>query len=220
MSPQAGIQTEGWGLGVVVNDINQDGYPDVYVANDFLSNDHAWINNRDGTFTNRIHALFKHTEHNGMGVDMADINNDGLNDLVAMDMMPDDNLRQKTMFGTISHDRFYENRSRGYQDQYVRNVLQLNNGNGTFSDIGYLAGVNATDWSWSSLFADFDNDGYRDLLVTNGYRKDVTDLDFITYSRESSMFGTDSTRMKTSMAAVNALEGVKSPISCFATTAT
>ncbi len=211
VSKQAGIQTEGWGLGIVVNDINQDGYPDVYVANDFLSNDHAYINNRNGTFTNRIHTLFKHTEHNGMGVDIADINNDGLNDVVAMDMMPDDNLRQKTMFSSINYDRFYENRTRGYQDQYVRNVLQLNNGNGTFSDIGYLAGVNATDWSWSSLFADFDNDGYRDLLITNGYRKDVTDLDFITYSRESSMFGTDSTRMKTSMTAVNALEGVKKP---------
>ena len=211
VSKQAGIQTEGWGLGIVVNDLNQDGYPDVYVANDFLSNDHAYINNRNGTFTNQIHTLFKHTEHNGMGVDIADINNDGLNDVVAMDMMPDDNLRQKTMFSSINYDRFYENRTRGYLDQYVRNVLQLNNGNGTFSDIGYLAGVNATDWSWSSLFADFDNDGYRDLLVTNGYRKDVTDLDFITYSRESSMFGTDSTRMKTSMTAVNALEGVKKP---------
>ena len=208
VSKEAGILAEGWGLGVVVNDINRDGYPDVYVANDFLSNDHLFINNQDGTFTNRIAEYLKHQEYNGMGVDAADINNDGYNDIVAMDMMPDDNLRQKTMFPSIGYDRFMLNLQKGYQPQYVRNVLQLNNGNGSFSDIGYLAGINATDWSWSSLLADFDNDGYRDLLITNGYRKDVTDLDFIAYSRESSMFGTDKTRLKKAIATVNELEGV------------
>ena len=211
VSKEAGILAEGWGLGVVVNDINRDGYPDVYVANDFLSNDHLFINNQDGTFTNRIAEYLKHQEYNGMGVDAADINNDGYNDIVAMDMMPDDNLRQKTMFPSIGYDRFMLNLQKGYQPQYVRNVLQLNNGNGSFSDIGYLAGINATDWSWSSLLADFDNDGYRDLLITNGYRKDVTDLDFIAYSRESSMFGTDKTRLKKAIATVNELEGVLKP---------
>ena len=211
VSKEAGILAEGWGLGVVVNDINRDGYPDVYVANDFLSNDHLFINNQDGTFTNRIAEYLKHQEYNGMGIDAADINNDGYNDIVAMDMMPDDNLRQKTMFPSIGYDRFMLNLQKGYQPQYVRNVLQLNNGNGSFSDIGYLAGINATDWSWSSLLADFDNDGYRDLLITNGYRKDVTDLDFIAYSRESSMFGTDKTRLKKAIATVNELEGVLKP---------
>jgi hypothetical protein len=211
VSREAGILPEGWGLGIVVNDINRDGYPDIYIANDFLSNDHLFINNKNGTFTNRIASYLKHQEYNGMGVDAADINNDGFNDIVAMDMMPDDNLRQKTMFPNIGYDRFMLNLRKGYQPQYVRNVLQLNNGNGSFSDIGYLAGINATDWSWSSLLADFDNDGYRDLLITNGYRKDVTDLDFIAYSNESAMFGTDKTRLKKAIATVNELEGVLKP---------
>ncbi len=217
VSKEAGIQTEGWGLGVVVNDINQDGWPDVYVANDFLSNDHLWINNQNGTFTNKIHTILKHTEHNGMGVDIADINNDALNDIVAMDMLPEDNLRQKTMFPTIGYDRFFTNLKLNYQQQYVRNMLQLNNGRSplsaevTFSDIGYLSGIYATDWSWSSLLADFDNDGYRDLLITNGYRKDVTDLDFVSYSNEAAMFGTDEARLQNAINAIGKLEGVKKP---------
>ena len=159
VSREAGIQLEGWGLGIVVNDLNGDGYPDVYVANDFISNDNLLINTKNKSFTNNITSMLKHQEQNGMGVDIADINNDGLNDIVALDMMPDDNLRQKTMFSTIGYDRFMLFRNKGYQDQYIRNVLQLNNGNNTFSDIGYLAGIYATDWSWSSLLADFDNDG-------------------------------------------------------------
>ncbi len=211
VSIEAGILPEGWGLGVVVNDINQDGYPDVYVANDFLSNDHLFINNMDGTFTDRIGQYLKHQEFNGMGVDMADINNDGLNDVVALDMLPEDNLRKKTMFSNSGYDRFQKNLQMKYQPQYVRNVLQINNGNGTFSDIGYFAGVSETDWSWSSLLADFDNDGFRDLLITNGYRKDVTDLDFVAYSKESSLFGTDEVKMKNVIKAVNELEGVKKP---------
>ncbi|MDJ1472703.1 VCBS repeat-containing protein [Xanthocytophaga flava] len=211
ISKESGIQTEGWGLGIVVNDINRDGYPDIYCANDFLSNDHLWINNCNGTFSNQAKKSFKHTEHNGMGMDIADINNDGLNDIVVMDMMPEDNLRQKTMFSTTGYDRFFLNRRQNYQNQHIRNVLQLNNGNGTFSDIGYLAGIYATDWSWSSLLADFDNDGYRDLLITNGYRKDITDLDFVSYSRDASLFGTDEARIKNAIKAVKGLEGVKKP---------
>lgn len=211
VSIEAGILPEGWGLGVVVNDINQDGYPDIYVANDFLSNDHLFVNNKDGTFTDRIGQYLKHQEFNGMGVDMADINNDGLNDIVALDMLPEDNLRKKTMFSNVEYNRFQKNLQMNYQPQYVRNVLQLNNGNETFSDIGYLAGVSETDWSWSSLLADFDNDGFRDLLITNGYRKDVTDLDFVAYSKESSLFGTDEVKMGNAIKAVNELEGVKKP---------
>ncbi|WP_276366664.1 VCBS repeat-containing protein [Chryseolinea sp. H1M3-3] len=211
VSKEAGIQLEGWGLGIVVNDINNDGYPDVYVANDFISNDNLLINNKHNSFTNEITSMLKHQEQNGMGVDIADINNDGLNDIVALDMMPDDNLRQKTMFSTIGYDRFMLFRNKGYQDQYIRNVLQINNGNNTFSDIGYLAGIYATDWSWSSLLADFDNDGYRDLFVGNGYRKDITDQDFIAYSKELAMFSTDRNRMNTIRQEVEKLLGVKKP---------
>lgn len=211
VSREAGIQMEGWGLGIVVNDINHDGYPDVYIANDFISNDNLLINNGDGTFSNKIQSMMKHQEQNGMGVDMADINNDGLNDIVALDMMPEDNLRQKTMFSTVGYDRFMLFRSKGYQDQYIRNVLQINNGNQTFSDIGYLAGIYATDWSWSSLLVDFDNDGYRDLFVGNGYRKDITDQDFIAYSKELAMFSTDRNRMNTIRGEVEKLVGVEKP---------
>jgi len=210
VSKAAGIQTEGWGLGIVVNDINRDGWPDVYVANDFLSNDHVYINQGNGTFTNELGRL-KHSEYNGMGADMGDINNDGLNDILVVDMFPEDNMRQKTMFGGIGYDRFQKNIQMKYQPQYVRNVLQLNNGNGTFSDIGYLSGIYATDWSWSGLIADADNDGWQDIFITNGYRKDITNLDFVTYSKESSMFGTDATRLKKTQEAVNKIEGVKKP---------
>jgi enediyne biosynthesis protein E4 len=209
VSREAGVLSEGWGLGIVVNDINMDGYPDVYVANDFIANDHLYINNRNGTFTNEIDKYLKHQEHDGMGVDIADVNNDALNDIVVLDMMPEDNLRQKAMFSNIGYDRYYLNLQRNYQPQYVRNVLQLNNGNGTFSDIGYLAGVYATDWSWSSLLADFDNDGYRDLFITNGFRKDITDLDFVSYSKDAKMFGTNELKLKRTLEAISKLEGVK-----------
>ena len=211
VSREAGIQLEGWGLGIVVNDMNDDGYPDVYVANDFISNDHLLINTKSGAFVNDISRMMKHQEQNGMGADIADINNDGLNDIIALDMMPDDNLRQKTMFSTIGYDRFMLFRNKGYQDQYIRNVLQINNGNQTYSDIGYLAGIYATDWSWSTLIADFDSDGHRDVFIGNGYRKDITDQDFITYSRESAMFGTDKTRLANAVEAVEALPGVRKP---------
>lgn len=209
VSAEAGILAEGWGLGIVVNDINLDGRPDVYVANDFLSNDHLYINNGNGTFTNTIVTALRHQEYNGMGADIGDINNDGLCDILVVDMMPEDNLRQKTMFAGTGYDRFQKNIQMHYQPQYVRNVLQLNNGNGTFSDIGYMAGIYATDWSWSALIADLDNDGLQDIMITNGYRKDITDLDFVAYSKESSRFGTDAVRLKNAMKAVNALEGVK-----------
>ena len=211
VSMEVGVQTEGWGLGIVVNDINRDGYPDLYIANDFMSNDHLYINTGKGKFVNSIRSMLKHQEQNGMGIDIADINNDALNDIVVLDMLPDDNLRQKTMFSTVGYDRFRLFRESGYEYQYIRNVLQLNNGNNSFSDIGYLSGIYATDWSWSSLFADFDNDGYRDLFVGNGYRKDVTDQDFIAYGKELAMFTTDKNRMKIIRQEVEKLPGVRKP---------
>jgi enediyne biosynthesis protein E4 len=211
VSREVGVLTEGWGLGIVVNDINRDGYPDLYIANDFMSNDHLYINTGDGKFDNNIRSMLKHQEQNGMGIDIADINNDALNDIVVLDMLPDDNLRQKTMFSTIGYDRFNLFREKGYEYQYIRNVLQLNNGNNSFSDIGYFSGIYATDWSWSSLFADFDNDGYRDLFVGNGYRKDVTDQDFIAYGKELALFTTDKNRMNSIRKELEKLPGVRKP---------
>ena len=211
VSAQAGILGEGWGLGIVVNDFNDDGWPDVYCANDFLSSDHLYINQQDGTFLDDIAACMNHQEFNGMGADMADLDNDGLNDLVVMDMMPEDNLRQKRMFSETGYDRFMKSIQMKYQPQYVRNVLQRNNGDNTFSDIGYMSGIYATDWSWSALLADFDNDGLRDIFVTNGYPKDVTDLDFVTYNREATMFGTDELKRKSASKAIQELDGVFKP---------
>ncbi|WP_077922116.1 VCBS repeat-containing protein [Spirosoma sp. 209] len=225
VSDQAGLVHEGWGLGVVVNDINLDGWPDIYVANDFQSNDVWLINNRQGGFENQIARLLKHQSHNSMGADMADINNDGLTDLAVVDMMPDDNLRQKTMFSSIPYDRFQLARRLGYQPQYVRNMLQLNRGGLAepaagepapsplphFSDIGYLAGTSATDWSWSALLADLDNDGLRDLLITNGYRKDITDLDFTSYNRDEGTFGSDNDRRAGLLKRIADLEPVDKP---------
>lgn len=210
-SKEAGIVDDGWGLGVIINDINQDGYPDIFVGNDFFSNDHLYINNKNGTFSNKTNEYFRHLSQNSMGVDMADINNDGLNDLVVLDMLPEDNLRQKTMFPNIEYDRFQDNLRKKFYPQYVRNVLQINNGNGSFSDIGYLSGVAATDWSWSPLLADFDNDGWRDLLITNGYRLDVTDLDFIVYRRDFEAIGNPKDRLKKMQEAFATLTGVKKP---------
>ena len=190
VSKEAGIVIEGRGLGLAVSDINQDGWPDVYAANDFLSNDLLWINNKNGTFTNKLNQYLKHTSYNGMGTDIADYNNDGLPDLIEMDMLPEDNKRQKLTMEAPNYERFQLNKRLGYDIQYVRNTLQLNNGNGTFSEIGQLAGVYATDWSWSALLADYDNDGWRDLFISNGYVKDITDLDYVHYRSEESMFGT------------------------------
>jgi hypothetical protein len=210
VSKEAGILTEGWGLGITVSDINKDGYPDVYVANDFLSNDHLYINNGNGTFSNQIKNYFKHTEYNGMGVDIADINNDGLNDILSVDMMPEDNRRQKAMFSNIGYSKFQLNKRQNYLTQYVRNVLQVNNGNNTFSDIGCLSGINATDWSWSALLADLDNDGWRDILITNGYGKDITDLDFTSYNADGSSFGQENHKKRV-IQALKELKGVNKP---------
>lgn len=216
VSAEAGILIEGYGLGVVICDINNDSWPDVYVSNDFLSNDLLWINQGDGTFENRISDYLKHQAHNGMGVDIADFNNDNLPDIVAVDMLPPDHKRQKLMTPGQNYDFFHMAIGMGYEPQYMRNTLQLNrgpspDGSYLFSEIAFLAGIARTDWSWAPLFADFDNDGYKDLFVGNGYRKDVTNLDFVFFGMGASPFGTPETRSKRLHEEVANLPDVKLP---------
>jgi hypothetical protein len=191
VSMQAGITIEGYGHSACIADFNLDGWKDIFVANDFLSNDILYINNHDGTFTDKAASYFKHTSANGMGSDVIDINNDGLADVVEMDMDPADNLRKKVLMSGYNYRNYQNNDLYGYQYQYVRNTLQLNQGrrvlsNDTlgdpvFSDVGFYAGISSTDWSWAPLVQDFDNDGLRDIIVTNGFPKDLTDHDFIAF---------------------------------------
>ena len=188
VSKEAGILIEGYGLGVAVSDVNQDGYPDIYCANDFITNDLLWTNNGDGTFTDKIKEYTNQTTYNGMGVDIADFNNDMLPDIVEMDMLPEDNQHTKTMLMPMNYDNYEIKLNMGYHPQFVRNTLQLNMGNGQFGEIGRLAGVHRTDWSWAPLFVDMDNDGLRDLFISNGYGRDVTDLDFVVYGMQSGSF--------------------------------
>lgn len=184
---EAGITLEGFGLGLAVSDINLDGWPDIYVSNDYLSNDILYINNKDGTFTNRIAEFIGHQSQFSMGNDIADVNNDGMPDILTVDMLPETNARKKTTIGNKSYLNYINNEKYQYEYQYVRNMLHLNNGadQGTkFSEIGQLSGVHQTEWSWSPLFSDFDNDGNKDLIVTNGFPKDITDKDFANYRVE------------------------------------
>jgi enediyne biosynthesis protein E4 len=170
-----------FGLGVAVSDINNDGWPDIYVSNDYTEQDYLYINNRNGTFSQREMYAFGHMSEFSMGNDVADINNDGLVDIITLDMLPDDNRRQKLLQGQENYELYQYMVENGFHYQYMRNMLQLNNGNGTFSEIGQLAGISNTDWSWAPLAADFDNDGYKDLFVSNGYMRDYTNKDFLKY---------------------------------------
>ncbi|HEY9007421.1 MAG TPA: VCBS repeat-containing protein [Ohtaekwangia sp.] len=192
VSVVAGIHGSGvnFGLGVSVSDIDLDGWPDLYVSNDYEEQDFLYLNNHDGTFRETLRKSFRHIARNGMGTDIADYNNDGLPDVMVVDMLPEDNYRQKILKGPDDYDRYNLLRDSGYHHQNMRNVLQLNLGIGpdsvpVFSEIGQLAGVSNTDWSWSPLFADFDNDGWKDLFITNGFLRDFTNLDFVKYSYEA-----------------------------------
>lgn len=211
VSKEAGILIEGYGLGIGICDINNDHWPDIYIANDFLSNDILYINQQDGTFKNDIAQYLDHQSRNGMGTDLQDINNDGHTDIMVLDMLPTSNLRQKTMFGLFDYDKYKFGLESGYQPQYARNTLQLNNGNGTFSEIGQLAGVNQTDWSWGTLMEDFNNDGLNDILITNGFRLDVTNMDFATYSRQvtSTGIGTDEAKRNQMLVKLRELPEIK-----------
>jgi enediyne biosynthesis protein E4 len=170
-----------FGLGVSVSDFNNDGWPDIYVSNDFNEPDYLFLNNGNGTFSERIRDCMDQVSLFSMGCDAADIDNDGRIDLMTLDMLPADNQSQKMHTGAENFDKFQMLFRNGIYPQYSRNMLHHNNGDGTFSEIAQMAGVSNTDWSWSALFADFNNDGNKDLFITNGYAKDNTNMDFIKY---------------------------------------
>jgi hypothetical protein len=190
VSREAGIKEDGYGLGVVVSDLNNDTWPDIYVSNDFLSNDELWLNNKNGTFTNCISKALKHQSYSSMGTDAADINNDCLPDIVTLDMQPENNERKKISYSFMNYDRYELERSMYYEPEFMRNMLQLNNGVQMqqdtampfFSEIGQLAGISETDWSWSVLMADFNNDGYKDIHITNGIGRDFINSDFVQFT--------------------------------------
>ncbi len=175
---ESGILNKAWGLSASIGDFNDDTLLDIYVANDFLEPDFLYINQGNGTFEDEILERFKHISANSMGSDYADINNDLKPDLIVLDMLAEDHIRGKENMATMSIDNFNSLVNIGYHHQYMSNMLQINNGDGTFSEIGQLAGVAKTDWSWAPLIADFDNDGYNDLFVTNGIENDLSNQDF------------------------------------------
>lgn len=189
VSMPAGIAEDGNGLGVAVSDFNGDGYPDIYVANDYIRNDLLWLNNRDGSFSNCIASAIKHQSYSSMGTDVADLNNDGLPDIVNLDMQPETNERKKMMYSFLTDQRHQLEMDKGYEPEFIHNMLQLNNGvrlvnnraEPFFSEVGEMAGIAETDWSWSALIADLDNDGWKDIHITNGMGRDPTNIDFLEY---------------------------------------
>lgn len=183
VSSEAGIYGSviGFGLGVTVGDIDQDGWMDIYVANDFFERDYLYLNNHDGTFRENLTAMMPSISAASMGGDMADLNNDHYPEIFATDMIPEHNERLKTKTTFDDWDNYKFNADNGYHHQFTRNVLQLNNADGTFSEIGRYAGIYATDWSWGALITDMDNDGLKDIFVANGIYKDLTDQDYIQY---------------------------------------
>ncbi|HRQ50033.1 MAG TPA: CRTAC1 family protein, partial [Agriterribacter sp.] len=173
-----------YGLGAAIADINGDGWQDIYICNDYSVPDYLYVNNKDGTFTDVKHTMLGHTTHFAMGNDISDINNDAYPDIITLDMLPEDNRRQKMLVSPDNYEKFNLMLRSGFYYQYMRNMLQLNNGNGTFSEVGQLSGISNTDWSWAPLVADYDNDGWKDMFVTNGYNRDYTDMDFIKYMND------------------------------------
>jgi hypothetical protein len=183
---EAGIVYEGYGLGVAIGDINKDGYPDIYVSNDYNSNDLLYINQRDGTFRNEIRKYISYQTRSSMGNDMADINNDGNPDIITLDMLPESYAKRKQTINAASYIHYLNDEKYGYEHQYVRNMLHLHNGfiDGNmlpYSEVGQITGISKTEWSWAPLFADYDNDGDKDLIVTNGYPRDMTDKDWFQF---------------------------------------
>ena len=202
-----------YGLGVVFADINLDGYPDIYVGNDFHENDYLYINQRNGTFKEEINKHIMHTSQFSMGVDVADVNNDGFPEIISMDMLPSDPYILKRSLGEDEYDIFNYKIAAGYNYQYTRNNLQLNRRNGQFSEIGLYAGIFATDWSWASLWMDIDNDGLKDLFISNGIPKRMNDIDYVNFISDKTIQSkmNESKFDEKDMALVNKFPEIKIP---------
>ncbi|HFA48499.1 MAG TPA: hypothetical protein ENJ95_05700 [Bacteroidetes bacterium] len=185
VSAKAGIENRAFSLSVNILDVNEDGYPDIYVANDYIEPDHFYINQGNGTFVDEWERYLRHLCHFSMGADVADVNNDGLFDIINLDMLPPDNYLQKQNGTTMKWDRYKSTLAYGFGHQIMRNMFQLNNGKGSFQEVACLTGMEATDWSWAPMIADFDNDGWKDVFITNGMKKDVNDLDFANFVMDS-----------------------------------
>ena len=192
VSLEAGVESAAYGLGLCISDINQDGYQDIYIANDHQKPDCMYINNGNGTFTNTIDKAVNHMSNFSMGMDIADINNDGLVDIGVVDMAGANHLRSKTNMPSMSPEVFYKFVDKGYHYQYMHNTLQLNNGDNTFSDISHMAGISKTDWSWSLLMADYDNDTHKDIYISNGVKRDFRNNDYLQGLKDSQSSGANS----------------------------
>lgn len=189
---EAGIRFEGFGLGLAFGDVNKDGYPDIYVSNDYISNDLLYINQKDGTFRNEISRYMSYQTKSSMGNDMADVNNDGFPDIFTLDMLPEKYYRQRQTINGFSYMFFVNDYKYGFEHQFLRNMLHMNNGlineeMVPFSEVGQMAGIFKSEWSWSPLFADYDNDGDKDLLIANGFPRDLTDKDWTNF--QAKVFG-------------------------------
>ncbi|QJW89738.1 VCBS repeat-containing protein [Spirosoma taeanense] len=186
VTDRAGLSSSAlsYGLGVGVSDLNNDGWPDLYVSNDYGVPDYLYLNNQNGTFRNALKTSVGHTSNFSMGNDVADVNNDSRPDIMTLDMLPEDNRRQKLLLAPDNYDKYALSVESGFHHQTMRNMLQVNNGDGTFREVGQLAGISNTDWSWAPLFADYDNDGWKDLYITNGYVRDYTNQDFLKYMND------------------------------------
>jgi len=193
VSKEAGIKGNpiGFGLGMHIADLNNDNWPDIYISNDYLEGDYLYVNNQDGTFSDKINEMVDHTSYFSMGNDVADVNNDGLPDIFTSDMLPEDNKRQKLLFGPDNYEGYLNMLQNGFHPEIMRNMLHINEGSGKFTEVGQLAGISNTDWSWSPLIADFDNDGFKDMFISNGYLRDYTNNDFVKFYSEQRSEGND-----------------------------